>query len=76
MRKKSFSELSGNAVLQQKEMLTLKGGYLQAYGCDSNVCKTDRSGAKGLCTDAYCKSGVGPAHPSTSIDKCIMFTNL
>ncbi|MCI6671787.1 MAG: hypothetical protein SOX84_00720 [Prevotella sp.] len=77
----NYSALSGNAVLKQAELLTLKGGYIQEYGCESNVCSTDRSGAKDLCSDAYCKSGVGPKNPGKGTgtvkrDKCLLFTSL
>lgn len=61
--KKNYSELTGGKVLDEHELFDLKGGYCYAYGCDSNVCNTDRSGAAGLCTDAYCRKGVGPARP-------------
>lgn len=81
MKKINYSALSGNAVLKQDELLTLKGGYIQEYGCESNVCSTDRSGAKDLCSDAYCKSGVGPQNPGKGTgtikrDKCLLFTSL
>lgn len=77
----NYSALSGNAVLKQAELLTLKGGYIQEYGCESNVCSTDRSGAKDLCSGAYCKSGVGPKNPGKGTgtvkrDKCLLFTSL
>lgn len=77
MKKINYSDLSGNAVLKQAELLTLKGGYIQEYGCESNVCSIDRSGAKDLCSDAYCKSGVGPKHPEQTIGKpCKIWTRL
>lgn len=72
-----YSDLSNGSVLKEDELLSLEGGYLEAYGCESNVCLSDRSGAKGLCTDAYCKSGVGPAHPSTTSgtkESCTLFS--
>ncbi len=64
MTKKNYSSLSNNAVVSDEEMLTLKGGFVADYGCQSNVCAIDRSGAKDLCTDAYCVSGVGPKSPN------------
>lgn len=78
MKKINYSALSGNAVVKQAELLTLKGGYIQEYGCESNVCSTDRSGAKELCSDAYCKSGVGPKHPSRTLQEnsCKIWTKL
>lgn len=76
MKKKNYANLSGNAVVKETEMLTLKGGYTLDYGCESNVCAIDRSGAKDLCSDAYCRSGVGPSRPIETIDKCKLFTSL
>lgn len=73
MKKINYSSLSGNAVVKEAELLTLKGGYAQEYGCESNVCSLDRSGPKDLCSDAYCKSGVGPKHIKT---KCMLLTSL
>jgi len=73
MKKINYSSLSGNAVVKEAELLTLKGGYAQEYGCKSNVCSINRSGAKDLCSDGYCKSGVGPKHIQT---KCILLTSL
>lgn len=58
-------------------MFEMKGGYVcYGYGCDSNVCAIDRSGAKGLCDTAYCRSGVGPAYPTSNKEKalCTLFT--
>ena len=62
MKRFNYSDLSGKAVVKQAELLTLKGGYIQEYGCESYVCAIERSGAKDLCNDAYCRSGVGPRH--------------
>lgn len=64
--KKNYYELTGENKLNSKEMFSLKGGYQLAYGCESNVCHTNRSGAAGICQDAYCRSGVGPANPPGS----------
>lgn len=74
--KKTYSELTGGKVLDEQELFDLKGGYCYAYGCDSNVCNTNRAGAKDLCTDAYCRSGVEPARPSTSTGHCTVFESL
>lgn len=61
---KLFSDFAGDNLLDQSEMFTLGSGFTcDAYGCQSNVCTTDRSGAAGLCTTAYCVSGVGPKKP-------------
>lgn len=49
--KNNYSDLSGNTVVKESELLTLKGGYIQEYGCESYVCAIDRSGAKELCSD-------------------------
>ncbi len=72
--KKNYYELTGENKLDNKEMFSLKGGYELAYGCESNVCNTDRAGAKELCQDAYCRSGVGPVRPSQPTENdCILF---
>ncbi|WP_449304357.1 hypothetical protein [Prevotella pallens] len=75
MKKNHYSDLSENAILKQSELLNLKGGYEEKYGCNSNVCSIDRSGAKDLCTDAYCRSSVGPVRPIRK-DICTLFTHL
>lgn len=63
-RKKTYSELGDSNQLNLDEMFSLKGGLAAySYGCQTNVCAVDRSGAKELCTDAYCVSGVGPVSP-------------
>jgi len=61
-----FRDLVGDKPLNTEEMFSLNGGYSLAYGCESYVCATKRSGAAGICTDAYCRSGVGSESP---IDK-------
>lgn len=58
---KKYSELSGQRVLKTEELIDLKAGFTcYTYGCESNVCTTNRAGAKELCSTAYCISGVGP----------------
>lgn len=57
--KPNYFELTKENQLNTNEMFNLKAGYTFAYGCESQVCAVDRSGAKDLCTDAYCRSGVG-----------------
>lgn len=59
---KNYSELSGQRVVKTDELTNLKAGFTSCnnYGCDSNVCNTNRAGAKDLCSTAYCISGVGP----------------
>lgn len=72
-----YTELSNQEELNQEAMFEVKGGYVcSAYGCDSNVCAIDRSGAKDLCSTAYCRSGVGPKSTQTTIQKqqCKLFT--
>lgn len=61
---KKYSELSGQRVLKTDELTNLKAGFTcYTYGCESNVCNTNRAGAKDLCSTAYCVSGVGPVKP-------------
>lgn len=72
-----YSDLANNGTLNPQEMFEIKGGYVcYGYGCESNVCAIERSGAKDLCDTAYCRSGVGPARPSTETIKeaCRIFT--
>ena len=60
-----YSELSDKEALHPSEMFEIKAGYVcYGYGCESNVCIIDRSGAKNLCDTAYCRSGVGPKSQS------------
>lgn len=62
-----YSDLSNQEILNQSEMLEVKGGYVNyGYGCETAVCLTDRSGAKDLCDTAYCRSGVGLKTPPTT----------
>ena len=69
-----YFELSNKEALNPAEMFEVKGGYAcYSYGCDSNVCAIDRSGAKDLCDTAYCRSGVGPVRPSTPVEICRIF---
>lgn len=63
MKKDSkYENLVGMQILDEAEMLNLLGGG-GGYGCESNVCAINRSGAADLCTRAYCRSGVGPMSP-------------
>lgn len=63
-KRSTYSELGNSNQLDINEMFSLKGGLAATtYGCESNVCAIDRSGAKDLCTDAYCRSGVGSTNP-------------
>lgn len=70
--KRRYEELSGSNRLESRDMFTLEGGCQMAYGCDSFVCATKRSGAAGICQDAYCRHGVGPEsslpNPGTDIN--------
>lgn len=78
MKKSNYFNLSGNAILDKQSLLNLKGGFDVNYGCQSNVCSVNRSGAKDLCTDAYCRSGVGPVkpqQPGKPKETCILFIN-
>lgn len=59
----SYAEVAPSHKLNEAELFDLRGGYQMDYGCESNVCAIARSGAEGICKDAYCRSGVGPAEP-------------
>lgn len=67
--KKGYSSISSPNSLASEEMFSLKGGFLATgYGCESYVCAIARSGAKDLCTDAYCRSKVGPESSEDGLD--------
>lgn len=58
----NYYELTKGKVLDKEELFCLKGGSGRSYGCQTNVCTTNRAGAKPACTDAYCRNGMGPVN--------------
>lgn len=40
---KNYFDLVGEDILNENEMFSLKGGYVQTYGCESNVCLNERA---------------------------------
>lgn len=72
---KTYSDFASSDMLNTSEMFALKAGSsCETYGCDFNVCNTNRAGAEKLCSTAYCRTGVGPEKPVAQ--KCDLFTSL
>lgn len=72
----TYLDLSNKDTLNPQEMFEVKGGYeCYSYGCESNVCNTNRAGAESSCSTAYCRSGMGPVKFERKKD-CILFTEL